>query len=384
MTTPAPHDTLGTADYCSDEIFELERRQIFHRGWCYVGHRASFPTGSKRVIELAGENVIVSCDRHGVLHAFANTCRHRGAMLCDPTDPNDLLTVRGAGSIQCPYHAWTYGLDGRLLSTPRVPAGEIDRDSHGLWPFRIDTWNGLVFVSLAAVGPSLGEWIDEHATGLLAFADIPIAGLELVERTVSEVAANWKIIIENYKECLHCPIVHPELVDLIPVYQSGDVIDHARDDGAVELSGDGNSFTETGGSELPVLPGIDGEAENLYRGATGFPNMFIDVTGTGLILSTLLPMGADRTVVVGEYLFAPSIGDADEHDPEQVVAFSELVAAQDYAVCERVQKGVASPAFTGGTLTEKDAGIAEFNRHYLEVRGALNTIADAVYDSRLP
>lgn len=359
--------TLSGPDYCSEDVFDLEKERIFHRGWCFLSTAAAVPAGTKRVVRLAGEDVILSRDRHGKFHTMANTCRHRGATLCEPTEPTE-LSCAGPQSIQCPYHAWTYSLDGRLLSTPRVDAAEVDRDTSGLWQYRVAVWNGLVFVCMSAETEPLEDYIAAHSPNLLQFSSIPIADLHLTERTVTEVAANWKIIIENYKECLHCPIVHPELVDLIPVYKTGDVVDHDRADGSVELSGGGISFSESGTAPLPVIPGLADGEETVYRGTTVFPNMFLDVTGTSVIITAMFPTSATTTTVVGEYLFAPEVADSQTYDTSDVVEFSELVFAQDNVVCELVQTGVASKSFTSGILTSKDAGIAAFIDQYLALR----------------
>jgi len=221
--------TLGRDDYCSPAIFEIERQRIFHRGWMYVGHASSVPGGARRVVDVAGESVIVARTREGALHAFANVCRHRGSQLCPVAGPSGAHDQLDTGSIQCPYHAWTYSLDGRLMSTPRVDRAEIDRDQYGLWEYRVDDWNGLVFVSLDAAAPPLDEWLGAHGDGIDQFVDVPFGDLSLVARTSAEVAANWKILIENYEECLHCPVVHPELVERIPCPGSADDVDTIAD-----------------------------------------------------------------------------------------------------------------------------------------------------------
>jgi Rieske 2Fe-2S family protein len=364
--------TLGRDDYCSPQIYALERQRIFHRGWMYAGHDSSVPAGARRVVDIAGESVIVTRTRDGVLHAFANVCRHRGSALCSAAPSGSSHDQLDTGSIQCPYHAWTYSLDGRLLSTPRVDRDEIDRDEYGLWHYRVDVWNGLIFVSLAADGPSLDDWLAEHGDGLDQFVDIPFAELSLVERTTAEVAANWKILIENYEECLHCPVVHPELVERIPLYQTGAVLDPDRDDGGVELAGRAIGLSLAPEDDLPRLPGISEQDAHLYRGAAVFPNLLVDVVGNGVVLTTLLPHGPDRTTVIAEYLFAPGVTAESGHDVRSTIDFNELVAAQDNAVCEAVQRGVASVAFTQGVLTAKDSLVADFDVHYVRARGAVD------------
>lgn len=368
--------TLDRAAYVSPAVFERERERLFHRGWMFVGHAGSIPAGSRRVVDVAGESVVVTRDRSGRLHAFANVCRHRGAQLCAPHDPtldaNPDAVACAAASLRCPYHAWTYSLDGRLRSTPRVDAGEVDRDQHALWAYRADEHNGLVFVDLSdetsttnGSRPSLTAWLGDHAPGLAAFDDLRLADMVAARRTTADVAANWKIIVENYQECLHCAVVHPELVDVVPLYRSGHVVDPDRDDGAVAV--DGNSFSLRGHEDLPLVPGLGDDRAGLYRGAVVFPNGFVDVTGTSVSLTALYPLAPDRTLAVSEYLFAPDATDQDAI--AHVIDFNELVGRQDYVVCEGVQRGVSSTAFTTGVLTSKDSLVREFDQHYRSLIG---------------
>ena len=351
--------TLTGADYCSPDVFETERQRIFHAGWFYVCHTDALPAGHRRVVDVVGESVIVSCDVDGSLHAHANVCRHRGAQLCDPAP--DGCAVKG--TIRCPYHAWTYGLDGSLRATPRVD-DELDRSQLGLWRHHAATWNGLLFVSLATDPVPLDDWLSNQAPWLETFGDIEIGRLVVGARTESVVRANWKIIIENYEECLHCAVVHPELVQLVPLYRTGAVIDPDREDGAVELLDGGDSFTADGTSTLSVLPGIATEHVSAYRGIAIFPNVLLDVTGTSASLTALFPVDASTTVVVAEYLFHADDAAAPDFDPSPIVDFNELVGGQDLEVCERVQRGVSSRSFRSGRLTAKDSLVAEFVEQY--------------------
>jgi Rieske 2Fe-2S family protein len=178
----------------------------------------------------------------------------------------------------------------------------------------------------------------------LRFARFNLDGLRLGHRTVTEVEANWKILIENYNECLHCPTVHPELVAVIPAFRKGAVLDPKRTDGGVAIANGGNSFSESGRSSLPPLPGMTPEDETSLYGCTVYPNMFIDVTGSGAISTLLMPRSPDHTTVVSEYLFPPEVIAGEGFDPSEIVEFVELVAHQDYVVCER---GAARRALAG-------------------------------------
>ena len=362
-TVPASalHPTLSSADYCSPAVLEIERERIFHRGWMYVCHVDGIPAGSKRVVDLVGESVVVTRDLDGTLFAFANVCRHRGSQLCDAA-----MTEPTKGSIRCQYHSWTYGLDGALLATPRVD-DDFDRDRYGLWEYRVDVWNGMVFVSLADEPVALIEWLRAHTPNIELFEQLPVGSYRIGARTEAVVDANWKIIVENYAECLHCAVVHPELAELIPLYRSGNVVDPDDPSAPVTFADGRVAFTPDGQTRLSTLPDLDGSPE--YDGVAIYPNVFFDLTPTVLALTGIFPIAPDRSLVVGEYLFHPDDVARPDFDPTPEVELNELVGAQDYVVCEMVQRGVASRAFTGGGLTRKDEYVTEFVERYLDNRG---------------
>jgi len=344
--------TLTGREYSSTDVFHRERERIFHNSWFYVCRDDRLAAGDRFVADVAGESVLVVKDRDGRTHAHANVCRHRGARLCEESGPGS------KAGITCPYHAWTYAIDGRLIGTPHLSADEVDRDSLSLWSVACEVWHGFVFVNLAADPMPLVESFALGMDSVDVFEHLHLGDLRAAVSTSTTVAANWKILVENYQECLHCSWVHPELVDIVPTYKTGSVVDPDRPDGGVTVRG--NSFSLTGRSNLPILPHMgDVEAESYY-GATVFPNMFIDVTGTSVIVSSLWPRAADETTVVMEYLFAPDTIEGAAFDPNEIVEFSELVGKQDYDVCERVQRGVSSRFFDHGVLAPKDHLIIDF------------------------
>ncbi len=358
------HRTLPGHDYHADEVWQVERERIFGRRWVYVARvDALAEAGDCLAVEVGGEGILVVRGRDGALRGFHNVCRHRGAQLCDEG------AHRLKGAIRCPYHAWAYAHDGSLIGTPNVAEDEVPRAELSLWPVHVDTWQGFVFACLAEQPEPLLDWLAAQEGDVLGFARFGLEALRTGHRTVSEVGANWKILIENYGECLHCPTVHPELVQVVPVYRSGAVYEEGR--AGVALADGGDSFTLSGRSSLPRLPGMGEEEAGQYFGAVVLPNMFIDVTGTSAIATNMIPRGADRTTIVTEYLFTPEAIAAPGFDPLEVVEFSELVARQDYDVCERVQRGVRSRAFTHGVYAEKDDDLHAFNARYLELRGPL-------------
>jgi len=348
--------TLAGSEYTSDEVFQRERERIFHVSWFFVCRNDRLAAGDRFVADVAGESVLLVKDRDGRLHAHANVCRHRGAKLCEENGPGS------KAGITCPYHAWTYALDGRLIGTPHLSAEEVDRESLSLWSVACEVWHGFVFVNLS---PEPVPFLESFAAGLDSvqlFEHLQLGELRTGATTSTDVKANWKILVENYQECLHCSWVHPELVDIVPVYKTGSVVDPSRPDGGVTLRG--NSFSLTGSSSLPVLPHMSDIDAGSYYGATVFPNMFIDVTGTSVIVSSMWPKGAGETTVMMEYLFAADTVAAPGFDPTEIVDFSELVGKQDYDVSERVQRGVSSRYFDHGVLAPQDHLIVDFLATY--------------------
>jgi Rieske 2Fe-2S family protein len=356
--------TFTRHDYLSDEVWEVERERIFHAGWFLAARGDTLAPGNRTVVDVAGESVLITRNLDGRLHAFANVCRHRGARLCDAH------TDSGQGSLMCPYHAWTYALDGRLIATPHLSDGDIDRSTLPLWAYHVRDWNGFVFVSLASEPPDFDTWLARDGAELTALERWGFGDLRVAVTSTCDIHANWKIVMENYQECLHCTRVHPELVDIVPLYRSGWVWDQSRSDGGVDLA-HGNSFSNLP-VDLPLLPGLSQVDATSYYGGTIFPNGFIDVTGTSAIVSTLFPKGPHLTEMRMEYLFHPDTIASPGFDPTPIVEFSDLVAAQDNVVCERVHQGVGSRAFDHGVLSPKDDMVVVFMKHYLAARGPVD------------
>ena len=355
--------TLPSKDYWAPDVFELERERIFFRAWMCVGRQERIPNvGDFLVRELAGESLLIVRDRPDRINAFYNVCRHRGSRLC--TKPQGHLS----GVIQCPYHAWTYGLDGRLVGTPNVGAVEgFDRGDFPLHPVNLDSWEGFLFVNLSQEPPRLRDQLGDDGTD---FARYQIGSLRVGHRVEVEVAANWKILVENYSECLHCPTVHPELVDIVPVFRKG-VIEEEDGGRGVRLRKDATTWTRTGRSTVPILPGITEEDRGMYYGMTLFPNMLVDLLPDVVRTEVLWPLGPERTLMVREWLFDPGAMARDDFDPKDIIEFHDLVDRQDSAVCENAQKGVRSRAYGHGVYPPQDRFVHEFNRQYLRARGTM-------------
>jgi glycine betaine catabolism A len=355
---------LPGRDYHDPGVFELERERIFHRKWFCVGRAEQAPEpGDFFVVEVIDESILVVRGDDLALRAFYNVCRHRGSQLCEGTG-------RVKSVIQCPYHSWCYALDGRLVATPHVGRGEgLDRPSYGLHPVALETWEGFAFVSLGTEPGGLTAALAEEIDEPLSYGRYRMAELTVGHRIVYDVAANWKILIDNFNECLHCPRVHPELTKIVPLYRKGMVIEE-RDDGGtgVRLADGARTFSRDGASGLPTFPGLSEEDIGTYYGFTAFPNLLANLLSDTVMTYLLLPTAPDRTRVVSEYLFRPEVVAAAGFDPSPVVSFLDLVSRQDWAVCERAQRGVRSRAFDRGVLPWNDRLLHLFAQRYLKER----------------
>jgi Rieske 2Fe-2S family protein len=359
--TPA----LPGRDYYAPEIFELEKERIFFRNWFCIGREEQLPNaGDFLTEEVAGESLIATRTREGDLRAFYNVCSHRGTKICE----------RRSGHVSrqfvCPYHAWSYGLDGRLLKTPNVrDENSIEREKHGLKPVAIDCWEGLVFVNLAENPRPLLDQLKIEPGEPLAFERYRMGELRVGHRIAYEVGANWKILHDNFNECLHCPSVHPGLTKVVPIYRTGQVIDDARRDGGVTLGEGMNTFTESGRSALPELPGLSEIDRRSYYGYSTFPNVLMNLLSTGVMSYTLYPRAADQTTVVSEYLYRPEVIAADGFDCSDMVKFLDQVSVEDWAVCEKVQQGIRSRGYDRGIYPREDSILRAFAERYLAERG---------------
>jgi phenylpropionate dioxygenase-like ring-hydroxylating dioxygenase large terminal subunit len=371
--TGALRPTLPAGDYYSPEVFELERARIFHRYWFCIGREEEVAkSGDFIAREVADESILVVRDETGRLGAFYNVCRHRGTRLCDGEGT-------AGKAIVCPYHSWSYALDGRLIGTPNVPEMPgFDRAQFGLRPVGLETWEGFVFVNLAGVDSAAPlspgdramrepEPLARQRDEWTGYARYHLARLRTAHRSAYEVAANWKIIHENYNECLHCPRVHPELVKLIPAYRRGALVE-SDDIWGNRLIEGATSFTRTGRSPLPVFPDLTDDEKGRYNGMTIFPNLLLDCLPDNVLYTILWPAAPERTRVTCGLLVEASTMERPDFDPADVVEFHDLVNRQDWGVCERAQLGQRSRGYGRGVYPPQDEYVYKFDQRYLRAR----------------
>jgi len=340
--------TLPGRYYTDPAVFEREKRNIFSRQWQYVCRAEDVPSPGRFVrARVADENVIVVRGRDQELRAFLNVCRHRGSTLC-LTDSGDV-----GRSIRCPYHSWTYRLDGSLMSAPNWRSmAAADKADLGLHPVHLAEWHGMVWLNLAGHPAPLEEqvWpqLDYRLGGDRArFARYGLAGLVVGRRVDYTVAANWKIIQENFQECYHCSTIHPELVDTLPQFRTlADGTTTTYDTNGYYFADDKASFSVSGTAVLPRLPGLEDLDDRKYYGMVIRPNCFLSLLPDHVIVHRFEPAGPELTTVVCEWLFPPETVAA--HDLSDTVELFHRVNLQDFAASEWCQPNMKSRAYAGG------------------------------------
>ncbi len=363
-----PRPTLMGTDYTSEAVYADERERVWFDSWVCIGRDEEFPqAGDFLVREIAGESVIVTRNQAGEARAFYNVCAHRGTKLLDETGE---LCGHVGKAFKCPYHAWSFDLDGRLIGTPNVHEDEyFDRESYPLHPVAVGSYAGFVFVNLSDSPEPLLPSLQEGTESITVFDRYRVDELRIGVRLRYEVAANWKIVVENYNECLHCPTVHPELVSIVPLYRFGEVWDEeTQDDGNWMIEG-ASSFTRTGSSDLPPLPGLEPDDYRMYYGTFQFPNLLLNLHPDCAMYYLLFPQGPGRTTVVSEYLFRPETIEAASFKPDPVVELWDLISKQDWMICERAQTGVGSRAYKTGVYPRQDRFLFDFNERYRREMG---------------
>ena len=358
--------TLPGRYYYDPAIYEMELERIFSQMWVCVGRADAITgAGAYEVVTVGRESIIVVRGRDDVLRAFLNVCRHRGARLCNEA------SGKLKGSIQCRYHAWTYGLDGRLIGAPNVLSDEqFERALFGLLPVALEVWEGLVWLNLgddpASIADQLNEPIIERFGGYAAFARYDVGNLKVGKRIAYDMQANWKLVLENFMECYHCGPMHPEFCRLLPGYKTGDVSDYVNGE-AVSLAENVEAFTITGKASRPPLRGLLQEDLRHYYGFVLQPNVLLNLLHDHVVMHWLIPNGPGRTVIMCDWLFDPQVMARADFDPMDAVEIFDIVNRQDWEVCELTQLSMGSKAYrSGGVYVPEERHIRAFADFVLE------------------
>ena len=364
----APERTLESSWYIDPTHYQRELAAIWRRNWVYLCRADSLPAApSFRTFTIGDQPIIVVRDRDDTLRAFFNTCRHRGSTLC----PSAEGRLPG-GHITCPYHAWSYKLDGTLAKMPSVrPEGYLDTKQLSLYGVSLRNWRGFIYVHLGDTAHAADGHFNENRE---LFGHWPLEDLVVGRTMTKRLACNWKIFWENYNECLHCPGVHPGLSSLVPIYKRG--IMEPRDDpqwraheGKVEpryaggLKAGAQTWSLDGKPVGLSFPQLTEEERRLgYHYMTSLPSHYLVLHVDHVRSTRLLPVGPEAMEIEIQWLFPK----ATLEDPSVNIAnacdFSAQVMSEDGAACELTQRGLHSAPHKQGYLLPEDYDVFRFQQ----------------------
>jgi Rieske 2Fe-2S family protein len=362
---PAGARTLPARYYTDPSCFAREMDLLFRRMWICAGRSEEIETPGQFVLrDLAGDSVIVTRSAAGQVQAFHNVCRHRGTRLC--TDPTGTF----AGGIQCPYHAWTYGLDGRLIGAPHMEeVPHFRKDDYPLHRVHADEWDGHVFLNVSKDPSPLRQQLGDLPS---KFSPWNMRDLRIGRRIVYDVAANWKLIIQNYNECLHCPNLHPAL-NRLSHYLSGEnePIRGSYMGGRMDLRPGVDTLSLDGSCPRALLPGLSPEDRRRVYYYAIFPNMLLSLHPDYMMVHTLWPVAPGRTINVCEWHFQQSELAKPSFEAADVIDFWDMTNRQDWHVCELSQAGISSRAYTPGPYSNREDLLYAFDRLIVTLDGEL-------------
>lgn len=343
---------LPRAAYLDEAVLAWEREHLFG-GWQCVGRADEVVAGGLAAHSLGTYGVLLTRDRAGVLRGFENVCRHRG---------HELLPCGSAveaRAVVCPYHGWTYGFDGGLVGAPGyrdVP--DFDKDAFGLKPVPVREWHGWVFVDRTGRG---GDFEDH--VGELEAVVAPYAAGSLVTPVshAYDVAANWKVVVENYQECYHCSNIHPELCRVSPP-DSGENLERDGDwvGGWMDLREGVETMSLDGRSGGVAMASLSEQELRTVMYVAVLPNLLISLHPDYVMTHLLTPLEPGRTRIRCSWAFPAEVAATEGFDPAYAVDFWDLTNRQDWAACEGVQRGMAAPGFEPGPLAPDEDGVHHF------------------------
>jgi Rieske 2Fe-2S family protein len=375
-TADGPTSALPQAYFTSPEWHQRDLDLVFKRRWLYVDHSSRLAhAGDFIVYEVEKESVLVTRDADRRIHAFHNTCRHRGARICAKASGN-------AKAFTCPNHAWTYGLDGRLKSASHLP--DLDKSLYSTVPVWVEEWNGLIFINLAEEKP---RPVAEH----LRDADIGRYALDrtkvIFERTYV-VNANWKVCAETFNECYHCAVAHPKWCKLIDPLKHLEAFDGANtahngtgaDDDFVTYTNDirnsvidpsTRTFTMDGRVACTKPLGNDVNWHEEMSGLSWYPQFGMYLFPDHAYVSSWKPVAVDKTLYRTVWMVHEDAVEGRDYEVEKVVALVNLVNEEDTRVCENAQRGIESSGYRPGPYHPVfEAPVRAFNKVYLSQVGA--------------
>jgi Rieske 2Fe-2S family protein len=355
--------TLPREVYTSPAILALEERELFRRMWLCVAREEDFPDpGSFLTCTIAGERILLMRAEDGRIGAYYNVCRHRGSHLVEER------CGRLRGALTCPYHAWTYGYDGRLLRTPRPDAG-FRKEDYPLEPVQTGSYGGFVFVNLDPHAVPLAE----HLATMPDLRHYRLEDLRRAHRIEYEIDANWKVVAENYSECYHCPLVHPQLHRISDVTTGSFYSSACFNGGPMELREGFSTMSMTGLSATGPIEGLPPEEHHQVHYYVVYPNLMLGLDPDYVLVHTAWPLAPGRTRIVCDWLYPATVVARPGFSAADAVEFWDTTNRQDWGLCERVQRGATSQGYSPGPYHSSERCVHAFDQWYAQRLTALLT-----------
>lgn len=340
-------ETLPATWYTEPAYFAREQERIFRRSWQYVGLTEQVARPGDFFTARAGDvPIIVARDHQGELRGHINVCRHRGSQLVNVEQGN-------RATLQCGYHAWTYNLDGSLRAAPGMrDEPDFDPACYALIPVQVAAWGPFIFANPDRHAPPLAATLGE-LPAMVAATGLRLDAVRRKVRRTYDIAANWKVVLDNYLECYHCPVAHPGFSDLIDL-KSYSVAEYEY------FSTQAGPPTKSAQQGKAGLYDISGEVKAGFY-AFLWPNFTLNIyPGPGNVsLNLFLPVDTHRTLAIYEYCFAESV---PEREIEDFTRFIDQVQEEDVVLCESVQRGLRSGFFDRGRLMRSERALAHFQK----------------------
>jgi glycine betaine catabolism A len=356
--------SLRRAAYCDAEVFADEQVRLMATSWACVGRVDALGTepGSYRLASVAGESVLMVRAADLSVAVFANRCMHRGTELVDTTVDSGSACFESV--IRCPYHFWAYGLDGSLRASPWADVEHPE--DFALRRYELAEWGGFHFVRLSGHGADFLDELGSIAERLVRF---PLDALVVGRSFSYDVAANWKVIAENYNECYHCGPVHPELCELVPAFRQRGGADLDWAQGIPHRDG-ADTFTRSGTSTRASFPGLNAAEQANHFGELVYPNLLLSLSRDHVAAFVLQPQACDRTAIECLLLFHREEVAKPGFDPTDAADFWDVVNRQDWSICERVQRGMRSHTFEHGWYAPMEDPSLDIRRWWITKMGS--------------
>ena len=345
--------------YMAQSILDLETRNLFYQSWICCGRSNDIEkTGTYIMKNVGDESIIILRDDKNKLRAFYNICRHRGTRICTNEKGKFPKTI------QCPYHGWTYNLQGNLCGAPNMDAVEkFNKDEHPLHSTNIIEWEGFIFINLS---DNPGDFYSEFRPLKDRFSEWDMETLKTIDMKTYHINCNWKLIVQNYSECYHCPLVHPSLAELTP-YTGGrnDLTSGPFLGGYMEMKAE--SITHN--AKLCSQPIGNLSKKNLSRVYyyTLFPNMLLSLHPDYIMFHIIWPCGPQQCKIDCSWLFHEKAKEYADYQPQNAINFWHKTNQEDWEICEQSQLGVQSKKYKPGPYSGQESLLAAYDEYYLSL-----------------